>query len=165
MKPRVLIVDDEDTIRKQLKSRLERDGHEVTIATQADEAEKAFSSGGPIGCVVTDLKMPGKDGFALTKWVRETHPSARVIVITGHGEKDAAVQALRCGASDYLEKPFDLEEFSHSVSRCLREAQLERETATLWADLKLEWNGLRASPKTSSGTFQNLRAWPRSTSG
>lgn len=131
MKPRVLIVDDEDTIRKQLKSRLERDGHEVTIATQADEAEKAFSSGGPIGCVVTDLKMPGKDGFALTKWVRETHPSARVIVITGHGEKDAAVQALRCGASDYLEKPFDLEEFSHSVSRCLREAQLERENRDL----------------------------------
>src|ERR1041385_7595785 len=118
MKPRVLVVDDEDTIRNLLKSRMEREGHEVTVASNADEAINAFGKGPEFGVVVTDLKMPGKDGFALTSWVKEKHPHARVIVITGHGEKDVAVKALRTGASEYLEKPFDLDEFSHAVKRC-----------------------------------------------
>jgi DNA-binding NtrC family response regulator len=131
MKPRVLVVDDEETIRKLLKSRLERDNCEVAVASNADEGQSVFGSGGEIGVLVTDLKMPGKDGFALMSWAREKYPALRVIVITGHGEKEVAVKALRSGASDYLEKPFDLDELSHSVKRCLREYQLERENKDL----------------------------------
>jgi DNA-binding NtrC family response regulator len=131
MKPRVLVVDDEETIRKLLKSRLERDNCEVAVASNADEGQSVFGSGGEVGVLVTDLKMPGKDGFALMAWAREKYPALRVIVITGHGEKEVAVKALRSGASDYLEKPFDLDELSHSVKRCLREYQLERENKDL----------------------------------
>ncbi|MGK5082456.1 sigma-54 dependent transcriptional regulator [Bdellovibrionota bacterium FG-1] len=131
MKARVMVVDDEDTIRKLLKGRLEREGYDVVVAGGADEAESKFSSGGEVGVLVTDLKMPGKDGFGLMAWAKEKYPLLRVIVITGHGEKDVAVQALRSGASDYLEKPFDLDEFSHAVKRGLREYQLERENADL----------------------------------
>jgi len=65
MKPRVLVVDDEETIRRLLKSRLERDGHDCEAAASADEAQAAFAKGGEVGVVITDLKMPGKDGFAL----------------------------------------------------------------------------------------------------
>ncbi len=131
MKPRVLIVDDEETIRKLLRSRLERENCDVAVASNADEAQGVFGHGGEIGVLVTDLKMPGKDGFALMAWAREKHPLLRVIVITGHGEKEVAVKALRSGASDYLEKPFDLDELSHSVKRCIREYQLERENKDL----------------------------------
>ena len=130
MKPRVLVVDDEETIRRLLKSRLDRDGCDTVVACQADEAEKAFE-GAAIGVLVTDLKMPGKDGFQLMKWAREKNPLLRVIVITGHGEKEVAVRALREGASDYLEKPFDMDELGHAVGRCLREYQLERENQDL----------------------------------
>ncbi|MGE0616231.1 MAG: sigma-54-dependent transcriptional regulator [Bacteriovoracia bacterium] len=131
MKPRVLVVDDEDTIRNLLKSRLEREGHEVTCVANADEAEKAFTQGGEVGVMVTDIKMPGKDGFELMKITREKYPQLRVIVITGHGEKEMAVRALRQGAADYLEKPFDLDQLSHAVRRAQREYQLERDNKDL----------------------------------
>ncbi|MCM2276700.1 MAG: sigma-54 dependent transcriptional regulator [Oligoflexia bacterium] len=130
-KERVLVVDDEDTIRKLLKARLERDGQDVAVAGNADEAQAAFATGGEVGVLVTDLRMPGKDGFALMSWAKEKYPQLRVIVITGHGEKEVAVKALRQGAADYLEKPFDLDELAHSVQRCLREYRLERENADL----------------------------------
>jgi DNA-binding NtrC family response regulator len=130
-KARVLVVDDEDTIRNLLKSRLDREGFDVVTASNADEAERAFQKGGEFGVMITDLKMPGKDGFALMAWTKEKHPHTRVVVITGHGEKEAAVKALRTGASDYLEKPFDLDELSHAVKRGLREHQLERENSDL----------------------------------
>lgn len=131
MKPRVMIVDDEETIRKLLKSRLERDGYEVAVASNADEAESHFTTGRDVGVMVTDLKMPGKDGFELMSWAREKYPKLCVIVITGHGEKDVAVKALRYGAAEYLEKPFDMDELSHAVTRGMSEYQLIRENENL----------------------------------
>lgn len=136
MKPRVMIVDDEETIRKLLKSRLERDGYELVVASNAEEAESMFNSTGGIGTLVTDLKMPGKDGFGLMASIRERSPYVRVIVITGHGEKEVAVKALREGASDYLEKPFDMEELSHAVKRCQREYTLQQENRDLMGRLE-----------------------------
>jgi DNA-binding NtrC family response regulator len=130
MKNRVLVVDDEETIRTQLKSRLEREGFSVDTA---DQGEQALRQCGQVdySVVVTDLKMPGKDGVALLESLRTKPNGPRVILITGHGEKDIAVQALRKGASDYLEKPFDLDQLSQSVKRAAREAQLERENSEL----------------------------------
>lgn len=136
MRPRVLVVDDEESIRKLLKARLEREGYAVETASNADEAERVFKQGGEVGVLVTDLKMPGKDGFALMSWAKQSHSLVRVIVITGHGEKEVAVKAVRQGAADYLEKPFDMEEFTQAVSRCMREYQLERENSDLVARLE-----------------------------
>ncbi len=135
-KPRVLVVDDEESIRKLLRSRLERDGFEVSTAASAEEAQTAYQAGTEVGCVVTDLRMPGKDGFALMDWVQGKSKSVRTVVITGHGEKAVAIKALRQGASDYLEKPFDMDELSHSVRRCIREYQLERENLDLVSRLE-----------------------------
>lgn len=135
-KARILVVDDEETIRKLLKSRLEREGYDVAVAASYDDAQAAFAAGGDVGVLVTDLRMPGKDGFALTSWVKEKSPQIKVIVITGHGEKDVAIQALRHGASNYLEKPFDLDELSHAVKRCLNEYRLESENRDLVSRLE-----------------------------
>jgi len=141
MKPRVMIVDDEETIRKLLKGRLEREGVEVFAAGNAQEAETAFNQasaqgGAPIGVLVTDLKMPGRDGFSLMDWVRSRDERCKVVLITGHGEKEVAIQALKRGGTDYLEKPFDLEEFTHAVKRCMNEYRLESERADRVAALE-----------------------------
>ncbi len=125
MNYRVVIVDDEETIRKLLNSKLEREGFRVTACSNAEEAEVAFEKGPEIGVMVTDLKMPGKDGFQLMKALRQKYPLLRTIVITGHGEKEVAIQALKNGAADYLEKPFDMEELGHSVKRAMREYELD----------------------------------------
>src|SRR5579885_233356 len=135
-KPIVLVVDDEETIRNLLKTRLAREGWDIHVASNASEAEGVINSGKDVGVMITDLKMPGKDGLTLMKWVKEKSPHTRVIMITGHGDKDVAVKALRHGSADYLEKPFDTDELAHTVKRCLREAELESENQDLVARLE-----------------------------
>jgi DNA-binding NtrC family response regulator len=151
MKPRVLVVDDEDTIRNLLKSRLTREGYDVATASNADEAQSVFDKGGEIGVLVTDLRMPGKDGFALMDWTKTTFKNTKVIVITGHGEKEVAVKALRQGASDYLEKPFDMDELCHAVTRGMREYVLERDNTELVS--RLEARVQRVEGKTEDSVW------------
>jgi DNA-binding NtrC family response regulator len=157
MKTRVLIVDDEESIRKLLKSRMEREGYDTITAANADEAEKAFgTNGNGIGTVVTDLKMPGRDGFALMKALKEKNLYTKYIVITGHGEKEAAVQSVKYGATDYLEKPFDLEEFVHTVKRCQREYALQSENQDLVA--RLEARIERVETKTDAHSWYTAKS-------
>jgi len=126
----VLIVDDEEAIRKLLKARFEREGLTVMTANDAAEAGAVLAQNRNISLIVSDVKMPGKDGITFTKEVKEQHKGLKVIVMTGHGEKSTAIQALRIGASDYLEKPFDMEEMTHAVNRALKERTLEKENET-----------------------------------
>jgi DNA-binding NtrC family response regulator len=123
----VLVVDDEEPIRRLLKARFEREGLTVFTAESADQALSTLAVHTEISAVVTDVKMPGKDGLELLKEIKSNVHSPKVIVMTGHGEKSTAIEALRRGSSDYLEKPFDLEEMTHSVKRTLNEYRLERE--------------------------------------
>jgi DNA-binding NtrC family response regulator len=123
--PVVMIVDDEETIRKLLKARFERDGFRVVTASSAEEAQAMVNSTPDLGVIVTDIRMPGKDGLTLTSEVKASHKHLKIIVMTGHGEKSTAIRALRIGASDYLEKPFDIEEMSHAVTRTVNEYKLE----------------------------------------
>ena len=126
----VLIVDDEESIRKLLKARLEREGHVVETATCVEEAEAALAKNQNYSVIVSDVKMPGKDGITFTRELKQKNRDMKVIVMTGHGEKSTAIQALRVGATDYLEKPFDMEEMAHSVNRALNEMKLENENAS-----------------------------------
>jgi two-component system nitrogen regulation response regulator NtrX len=136
MKGKVLVVDDEEQIRNLLKTRLEREGFEVLVAASADDGLAAFATSGGCGVVVTDLKMPGKDGLTLMKEITGRSPNTRVVMITGHGDKDVAIKALRMGAADYMEKPFDLDDLAHSVHRCSREFGLARENTELVSRLE-----------------------------
>ena len=169
MKWSVLVVDDEESIRKLLKSRLEREGYDVVSAASAEEAEREFASGKTFSTVVTDLKMPGKDGFALMHTLRTTTTpngtTPKFMVITGHGEKEAAVQAVKHGASDYLEKPFDLEDFTLAVKRCVSEYAMAVENRDLLA--RLEARLERTETKTEgtgwytaqSGAMKPVTEW------
>jgi DNA-binding NtrC family response regulator len=145
----VLIVDDEEPIRKLLRARFEREGLTVLTACNAEEAMDALLHNPNIGVMVTDVKMPGKDGLALTADAKGTDPDLKVIVMTGHGEKSTAIAGLRLGACDYLEKPFDMEEMTHSVNRALKESRLETRTEEA-LDRSSDWN---STENTSSYTL------------
>jgi len=136
MKARVMIVDDEESIRKLLKGRFDREGYEVCVAANADEALNLFNTVGDIGVMVTDLKMPGKDGFTLIQAVKEKSPNTQAIVITGHGEKEAAIQSIRTGAANYFEKPFDLDQLTNAVKAAIRTYGAENENKEIVSRLE-----------------------------
>jgi DNA-binding NtrC family response regulator len=121
----VLIVDDEEPIRKLLKARFEREGYAIATAENAEQALQVLEGGFRAEVVVTDIKMPGKSGLDLTQKVKALYPKVQVIVMTGHGEKSTAIEALKFGAIDYKEKPFDLDEMVHSVERVTRELAMQ----------------------------------------
>lgn len=124
----VLVVDDEETVRKLLRSRLERENFRVHTAENVDQALVNLAHDSQISVIVTDIRMPGKSGIDLLKEIKSTHPEKKVVVMTGHAEKSTAIEALRNGASNYLEKPFDMEEMVHSVHRAAKEFSLEMGT-------------------------------------
>jgi two-component system, NtrC family, response regulator AtoC len=101
---RVLVVDDEEGIREFLAEVLEGAGHEVT---ETADGEAALSVLGRLGfdLMITDLKMPGMSGLTLFERARQLDPNLEVIVLTAHGSVDAAVQAMKLGAFDFLQKP------------------------------------------------------------
>jgi DNA-binding NtrC family response regulator len=133
---KLLIVDDEESIRKTLKSRLEREGHSVIVAASAEEAESMLARERNISVVITDVRMPGKDGVSLLSEQKPLHPEKKFIIMTGHGEKSTAVTSLKNGASDYLEKPFEMDEILHSVKRAQYEFDLERRAEEQVINLK-----------------------------
>jgi two-component system response regulator HydG len=114
----ILIVDDDDTLRDSLAAALEVLPVEVTAASDGDQAV-ALLGQRRFAVVVTDLKMRGTDGFAVLDAARRNYEHCRVIMLTGHGGRDVAVQAMEQGASYYIEKPVDLGELRTKVKRSL----------------------------------------------
>jgi DNA-binding NtrC family response regulator len=101
---RVLIVDDERDFVEMLSLRLADDGHKVRTAYDAEEGLAAIAETEP-DVVVLDIRMPGMDGITALRTIRARHPIVEVVLLTGHGSVDTAVQGLKLGAYDYLQKP------------------------------------------------------------
>ncbi|MDR2517007.1 MAG: sigma-54 dependent transcriptional regulator [Spirochaetaceae bacterium] len=123
MKFTLLIVDDEKNIREGLAASLHMDGYLVETAASGDDGWRRFQKG-DIDLVITDLRMPGLSGAELLKRILAESPGFPVIVLTGHGTVEAAVQAIRGGAYDFLSKPVDLDHLSHLVKRALQNREL-----------------------------------------
>jgi DNA-binding NtrC family response regulator len=108
-KMRIMLVDDEEGFLSTTKKLLERKGINVTTATSGQEAlEKLI--GESIHVVILDVKMPGMDGVAVLKAVKSQYPLVQVVMLTGHGTVESALEGLRSGATDYLMKPIDIDE-------------------------------------------------------
>ena len=101
---RILVVDDEEGVRTFVAEALEAEGAEIATAASGDEAAALLDRQG-FDVVVTDLKMPGRDGLALLAKIRAEQPETQVILLTAHGTVETAVQAMKAGAFDYLQKP------------------------------------------------------------
>jgi DNA-binding NtrC family response regulator len=124
---RLLIADDELNMRRVLEAILRRDGYEVVTAANGNEALANMGRG--INMVITDLKMPGLDGMGLLRRLSVDYPDVPVVMITAHGSVENAVEAVKLGAFDYLEKPFDQEQIHQIVAKAMRTHMLSRRDA------------------------------------
>ena len=110
----ILIIDDEQPTLQMLTLYLEACGHAVLTAENEIEGLELFRTHKP-AIVLTDIKMPGKDGFDVLRQVKAIAPRTEVIVITGHGDKDLAQQALDLKASAFFNKPLDTEALDAAI--------------------------------------------------
>ena len=106
---RIMLVDDEEGFLSTTRNVLERKGINVATATSGTEALEKLTQEN-IDVVILDVKMPGMDGVSALKNIKSRHPSIEVIMLTGHGTVESALDGLRSGASDYLTKPIDIDE-------------------------------------------------------
>ena len=132
MKPHILLTEDDQSQREIIYDILTTCGHQVTPAESAEAALDALSKD-TYSLVLTDMKMPGMDGLGLLQEVQKHYPHLDVVVMTAHGTIRTAVTAMRSGAVDYLEKPFDKDELLHVLGRALERRTLLQENASLRA--------------------------------
>ncbi|MFQ5503320.1 MAG: sigma-54-dependent transcriptional regulator [Planctomycetota bacterium] len=123
--PVILVVDDEERIRRILEVSLTGRGHAVLLAADGAEAIKKLDHS--VDLVLTDLKMPELDGMGVLEHVRKSRPDVPVIVMTAFGTIESAVAAMKNGAYDYVTKPFDLDEVELLIQRALHATTLARE--------------------------------------
>ena len=114
----ILIIDDEKNIREGLADAMELEGYNAFVAEDG-KAGLARIAKGDIDLVITDLRMPGVTGEQVLSKVTAENPGVPVIVLTGHGSIDAAVDAMRNGAYDFLTKPLNLDQLTMIVKRAL----------------------------------------------
>ncbi len=125
----ILIVDDEKNIRLTLSQALETLGTEIDTAANGEEA-LAKLKGKEFGLILLDIRMPGMDGMEVLRRVREIRPDIRVIMITAYGTIESAVEAMKLGAVDFLQKPFDPEQVRELVSRVMDREKLDERKLT-----------------------------------
>jgi two-component system response regulator HydG len=126
----VLVVDDEPSLRKALEKTLKGAGYEVSTAEDAEQAMAVLPEVDP-QVVVTDLIMPNKDGIELLKQIKETMPATEVLLITGHASIERAVEAMRLGAFDFVEKPIDRSRLLRLVDKAIERQSLVAENVLL----------------------------------
>jgi two-component system nitrogen regulation response regulator NtrX len=119
----ILVVDDEAGIRDLLQEILNDEGHQVRLAENAENARQAYSRERP-DLVLLDIWMPDTDGITLLKeWATNGQLTMPVVMMSGHGTIDTAVEATKIGAYDFLEKPIALQKLLHTVSRALKRGE------------------------------------------
>ncbi|MGC4027147.1 MAG: sigma-54 dependent transcriptional regulator [Mesorhizobium sp.] len=128
----VLLVDDEDELRRSTRQALDLEGLRVEECANAEEALE-FVTPGFNGVVISDIRMPGMDGMTLMERIREIDPDIPVILVTGHGDVQLAVRAMREGAYDFIEKPFNTRHLAEMSARAMDRRQLVLENRALRA--------------------------------
>ena len=147
---KILVVDDEESIRNLVRMNLELDGHSTLMAEDGQTALEIFERESP-EIVLLDVRMPGMDGIEVLKRMKAASPDSEVIIVTGHGDMDMAVECLRKEASNFLTKPVSddllslavkraeekialknkLKQYTRNLETLVREANLELERAYL----------------------------------
>ena len=132
---RILVVDDERSLRDLLSIMLKKEGYAVDVAESLEGGLEALR-GKPYSLVITDLRLPDGSGTDILRRCHELTPSPIVMVITAYASTETAVDALRFGAYDYFTKPFDIDEVRNRISNALERYRLEDENAYFRQELK-----------------------------
>jgi DNA-binding NtrC family response regulator len=137
LKGRILVVDDEDIKRISLEDQLADFGYYVRSAERAEQGLRLLETESFDG-VITDVKMPGMDGLSFLKAIKKRWPSVFVVIITGYATIDDAVEAMKEGAQDYLNKPVSADELAVKLSRIFEYREVVRQNVLLQERLRLQ---------------------------
>lgn len=139
MKSRILVVDDEESIREFLEIMLKKEGYEVTTAEDGLKAKEMLQKRS-FDMVISDLQMPNMTGLELLKFVKDSYPDTVFMLITAFGTTETAVEAMKMGAYDYVTKPFKIDEVRLNIANALRSKNLEVEVRNLKKELVREYS-------------------------
>lgn len=139
MKAKILVVDDEESIREFLEIMLKKEGYEVTLAEDGLKAKELVLKKS-FDMIISDLQMPNMTGIELLKFIRQNYPEIVFMMITAFGTTETAVEAMKMGAYDYLTKPFKIDEVRINIANALKSKNLEFENRTLKKELSKEFS-------------------------
>jgi len=155
LKARILVIDDDTSLRRVLEYNLQEEGYEVQTASSGEEGVYLFAKFQP-ALVITDMKMSGMDGLMVLKSIKDRSPETLVIIITAFGTVDVAVEAMKAGAYDYITKPFNRDELRLTVRKALQFSGLAEENKLLKSKLsdKVEFRTIVGSSKEMEKVFE-----------
>ncbi len=153
----VLIVDDEPGVCRALERFLTGEGHQAAIAATAEEGLRLADERRP-DLVLLDVRLPGMDGLAALRTLRERAHETPVVIMTAHGTMDTALEAVRLGAYDYVSKPLDLEKTRVLVARALEKRRLAREVEALRREVSARPQTLVATSPAMQEVFKRVAA-------
>jgi two-component system, NtrC family, response regulator PilR len=159
-KARILVVDDEKSMRDLLSITLEKEGYDVLTAAGGQPAIEALHRES-VDAVITDLRMPKVDGLQVLRAAKEISPDTAVIVITAVASTETAVEAMKLGAYDYITKPFKLDEVNLIVRNALERKRLRDENLYLRRQLETQHRFENIIGKSDVIAVGALRARPR----
>lgn len=156
--PNILVVDDDPAVRGQLSRLYQQSGYRVEAAASAEQALKHLAQG-PIDFVITDIKLPGASGAELIATMQESYPDVPVIAITGYLDIDTAVNVLKCGAVDFVVKPFDLMAVRDATATALERTRVYMEIRHLRRALKngAEFGNMLSKTPEMHRLFETIR--------
>jgi len=131
---RVLLVDDEVDFTDTTKTLLENRGYDVTEVNSGDSAIRTLGQE-KYDVMVLDLKMPGMDGISTLKEIKKLQLHTQVLVLTGHGAIDTALEAIKLGAYDYLTKPCDIDELTEKLEDAMKKSESDNKKPSLFGAL------------------------------
>jgi DNA-binding NtrC family response regulator len=136
---RLLIVEDKESLAQMLREAVAADGFEAEVAPNGSQAMRWLAEGRRYVAILTDLRMPGADGIAVLRQARESDPECPVIVMTAFGTIDNAVEAMKLGAYDFIQKPVDVDHLSLMLRRCREHRELRHENLLLKQEFQKQY--------------------------
>lgn len=130
----IYVIDDDDAMRDSLNFLLDSSGYSVTLFDDAQRFLEALPDLA-FGCIVSDVRMPGIDGIELLKRMKAQHSPFPILIMTGHGDVPLAVEAMKLGAVDFLEKPFEDDRLIAMIETAIRQAEPAAKSEAVAQDL------------------------------
>ena len=155
-KAKIVLIEDEEGNRRSLTRALDRVGYDVHAFATAEPALDFLRENNDVALVITDLMLPGIDGFGVLRTAREISPEIGVLMVTGHGSVESAVEAMKAGADDYLTKPVELFELRKRTSAILEKRKLVQRVNELEVRLSEKFGQLIGHTKQMEDLFRQM---------